>query len=88
MKYAVLIDLLWAHQKNEIILDQGLTFVNLKTHPAVNLYKKLCKRDKIDNSEPYDYDTAIILNDYTEEEPSFFPSESKYSLSRHTQVLL
>ena len=82
MKFAILIHLIhWQHQDKEVILDEGLTFVNLQTHSVGRLYKKICKVDKIDEGEPYGYDTALILYDDTQEDHSFIPSASQYSLS-------
>ncbi len=82
MKFAILIHLLnWDHEDREFILDEGLTFVNLGTHPAGKLYKKICKVDRVDEGDPYGYDTALVLYDDTGEDHSFFPSASKYSLS-------
>jgi len=82
MKFAILINLLdWGHEGKEFILDEGLTFVNLNTHPVGKLYKKICKSDKVDHGDPSGYDTALVLYDDTGEDHSFFPTASKYSLS-------
>jgi hypothetical protein len=82
MKYAILIHLLgWEYQNNEYILDDGLTFVNLNEHQIEKLYKKLCFEDKVDEGDPYNYGSALILYDDTDKDHSFFPTSSKYSLS-------
>jgi hypothetical protein len=82
MKFAILIHLLdWGYEDTEFTFDEGLTFVNLNTHPVGNLYKKICKVDNIDEGEPYNYRTALVLYDDTGEDHSFFPTASKYSLS-------
>nr|WP_288836701.1 HEPN domain-containing protein [uncultured Flavobacterium sp.] len=82
MKFAILIHLLdWGHEEKEYILDKGLTFVRLKSHPVKRLYKKICKVDRVDEGDPYAYDTALVLFDDTEEDHSFLPTASKYSLS-------
>lgn len=89
MKYAILIHLLdWGHEDKEFILDQGLTFVNLKIHPVGKLYKKICTVDNVDEGDPYGYDTALVLYDITGNDPSFLPSASKYSLSTTVLNLL
>lgn len=82
MKFAILIHLLdWGLEDNEFILDEGLTFVNLNAHPVGKLYKKICKVDRVDEGDPYGYDTALVLYDDTGEDHLFFPTASKYSLS-------
>lgn len=82
MKFAILIHLLdWGHEEKEFILDEGLIFVNLNTHPVGELYKKICKVDGVDEGDPFGFDTALVLYDETGEDHSFFPTASKYSLS-------
>ena len=82
MKFAILIHLLnWGHEDKEYTLDEGLTFVNLTFHSAGKLYEKICKDDKVDDGEPYGYNTALVLYDDKGEDHSFFPTASKYSLS-------
>ena len=82
MKFAILIHLLnWGHEDKEFILDEGLTFVNLSTHPVGKLYRIICKTDRVDEGDPFSYETALVLHDDTGEDYSFFPTASKYSLS-------
>ncbi|PKQ45575.1 hypothetical protein [Confluentibacter flavum] len=86
MKYAILIHLLdWEHHENEYIIDKGITFINLKTHPVGKLYEKMCETDNIDDGSPYGFRTGLILYDDADTDYSFFhstfPSSSHYSLS-------
>jgi len=81
MKFVILTYLNWDYEENEYILDEGVSFVNLKTHPIGKLYKKICTIDNIDDGTPYFYSTGLILYDETDEDHSFLPSISHNSLS-------
>lgn len=81
MKFAILIHLLnWDNEDKEFIIDEGITFVNLKNHPIDKLYRKMQSKGKIDVDGQFEFDTAIILHDDSNSDPSFLPTESKYSL--------
>ncbi len=83
MKTAILIHLLgWDAKFDSFTIDNGITLVNLLSHPANDLYLKLCEDDGIDDGSPYNFRTAIILNDdVSKKDYSFFPTEDPYSIS-------
>ncbi len=81
MKYAILIHLLdWKHQKDIAEIDKDISFINLHSHPAGNLYKTICRENYVDEGCPYSYRTAILLSD-VENDHSFFPSNEEFSIS-------
>lgn len=81
MKYALLIHLLdWKYEKPEFIIDSDISFVSVDQHPVGILYDSLCKDTGLDDSSPYTFKTALILNQ-KEDDYSLFPSSSPGSLS-------
>ncbi|GAC1384174.1 MAG: hypothetical protein NVSMB45_12070 [Ginsengibacter sp.] len=88
MQTAILIhNISWAHSSNSVEISKGLTFININNHQVEKLYYHICEKDKIDESSPYDYHIALIIDhDIIENVSAFphhsdFPSHSEYALS-------
>jgi hypothetical protein len=82
LKFAVLIHLLdWQHNQPEFIIDNDISLISLEGHPVDGLYKRLCKETGLDESDPYIFNTALLLYDNNAEDISILPSGAPYSLS-------
>lgn len=76
---AALVHLLdWNSASSSFVLSDGITLCRTKDSDVEKLYVELCKRDKINQGEPYTFPSHILLDDSAQK--SIYPYSSPYSI--------
>ncbi len=87
MKYALLIHILhWKYDKPEFVINDYISYVELSRHSINTLYNSLCEETGLDDGQPYDFSSALILTD--NDENGMFPTSKSQSISSTFMNLL
>jgi len=64
-KVAILVHLLgWQSNKKRLALGNGVYFCESHSHPVWSLYEKAYNDEKLEENEPYLYDSCILVDDW------------------------